>query len=290
MVDMANEPEKTPAQAPETTTPAANTPAPTPVNPPASPGTKALTGEVVPTAEELQEKKVKKAFLEKFKLVKKPNSALPTANGEVPAASADEVAENLYRQLASIKGNDYLVLRIKKKSLLVSMGLLLVLMWVMVVGKQVIEWKKPQWAIWNRNQEQTTQTPAPTGIPTASPQSLMRIRVRNNNDTLGAAQALADFLKGKGYTNIEVADDQQSDYVGIMVIVKPSNKDLQKQLTDLLKDQYTLSSPSAELTADSDFDAVILDGNPAKISPTAKPKASSASAAIRPASASAVTR
>ena len=279
---MANEPEKTPAPA-ETQTPAVT-------NPPTIPEVNKPPAEVVPTAEELQEKKVKKAFLDKFKFVKKPGTGAKAESGETTAASADEVAENLYRQLASLKGNDYFVLRIKKKSLLVSLGLLLVLMWVMVVGKQVIEWKKPQWAFWNRDQNQTVQMPSPTPVPTVPPQAIYRIRVRNNNDTAGAAQTLADFLKVKGYTNIEVVDDQQSDYVGIMVIVKPSQKDLQQQLTTLLNEQFVLASPSAELTADSDFDAVILDGNPAKPMPTAKPKAASTSAAIQPASTSATTR
>src|SRR5690606_12675040 len=62
---------------------------------------------------ELQEKNVKTAFLEKFKLSKKSNASntaekdASVAEGEVQ--SAEVMAEALYRQLNEVKKNEYLL-------------------------------------------------------------------------------------------------------------------------------------------------------------------------------------
>lgn len=235
------------------------------------------------TKAELQEKTVKKAFLEKFGFHKKEKGGDKAGNLSSTEAkgSPEAIAETLYKELSTIKGNDYLVLRVRKKMFVTLMGVLVFLMWAVLLGRIGIERYKPEWAVWNQAVMDQAILESVMPAPTAAAEALVRIRVRDNSGVDGAGQSLVDYLIASGYTTIELAADEGSDYSGLMVVVKPNQNTLREQLEGLLRERYITSSPSAELTADSDFDAVILYGegvdmvasNSALATPTVAPSA-----------------
>jgi hypothetical protein len=237
----------------------AASPAPKPAGPPAA------ETEAKPAAAQVPEIKSKKSFFSRFRFSKKAvkEAGGGAVNGEAKEVTPEQTAENIYKQLAEIKSDEYFVWRVKKNSFLVFLGIMIVLMWLVVLLKPVIEKYQPGWVFWNPNlntQQNQNSLTAPAPAIEASPSARFKIRVRNNSSTAGAAQDLAERLGKAGYTDVEVVDDQKSEYAGVFIITKPNGTELQKQLSAVLNDAYPLSSPSAELTMDSDFDAVILFG------------------------------
>ncbi len=210
---------------------------------------------------ENEEKKVKKAFLEKFKLVKhsdKANGDEAKSTSAEETHSAEVMSETLYKQLNEVNKNQYFIFRIKKRAFILGFGILITLMWVVVGVMSLIEWKAPHMAFWNRpTQEQVTlqETPSPTLIPPD-----IRIRVRNHLNATVSAQAIVTLLADNGYPGAELIDDPESDYQGLVVVTKPEDAELRQELEKILSELYVVSSPSAELTQDSDFSAVILFG------------------------------
>lgn len=210
-------------------------------------------------AVELQETKVKQAFLDKFKVKKKKGEAGKEKDEEQTQDPTQDAAEAIYKELAEIKGADYWVIRIRKKTVLLISGLAIFLMWVVILGGWAVERYKPEWAFWNP-QSETTQELVPTATP--APEALIKIRIRDNHSDPQIAQAIRDRLQSSGFTQMELVDDHESDYVGIMIITKVSDPKVKQKIETILAETYPISSPSAELTEDSDFGAVILVGDP----------------------------
>lgn len=208
---------------------------------------------------EVQEKKVKQAFLDRFKRKQKqkadPHADEGTNKTEL---SAEQTAQAIYKELAQLKGSDYWVFRIRKKTLLLLAGFGIVIMWMAILGGYLVKTYKPEWVFWDI-QGETLVEKGPTATP--APEALIRIRIRDNHTDPQVSQAITELLHNKGYQQVETVDDHASEYSGIMIVTKREAIELNQLMNSLLKENYTLSSPSAELTEDSDFQVVILVGN-----------------------------
>lgn len=216
------------------------------------------------TDSELQEKKVKRAFLDRFRRSKKKSD---TDDGVEPSykteASPDGVAEELYRNLAEIKGNEYFVFRTKKKTVLIVVGVLVLLMWLVPLSKWAIETYVPQYAFWNPElveQVKESRVEVAEEVVEEVVEDVFRIRIRNNSQIENAAQDMSDFLMENGFVYVEVVDDPESDYEGVFIVTKPGDDESRSKVEAVLTERYELASPSAELTEDSDFQVVILFG------------------------------
>ena len=152
--------------------------------------------------------------------------------------------------------NDYWHLKFRKKTVLISGGILILGLWIGWAAQRFIN---------NENRSSLSlkgiflkvEKTEPTAAPTPVPEIMIRIRYPLTELATGAAE-LAESLKSEGYTGVETVWDQESEYQGIFVISKPSELALRDKLEGFLASRFTLASPAAELTADSDFDAVIL--------------------------------
>jgi hypothetical protein len=208
-----------------------------------------------PKPEDLQEKKVKMAFLERFKLSKKDKSAEKTPqeiNTQPP--STESVAKELYKQIADIKDEEYITFRFRKKSFLLLLGFLVALMWLYPLGRhgaqQVAEggigslWSKPA-------ESEISQGSTDATYP-------YRVRIRNHNVSDEEAEKMQSLFIEEGFAFVEVVPDPESEYDGVTIITKAQGATVRELITGLLAETYSLASPSAELTDDSDFDAVIL--------------------------------
>lgn len=208
-----------------------------------------------PKPEDLQEKKVKMAFLERFKLSKKDKGDQKGGEDTTPqSTSTESVAKELYRQIADIKDEEYVTFRFRKKSFLLLLGFLVALMWLYPLGRygarQVAE--QGLGSLWSKPAESETRD---TNTQFAYP---YRVRIRNHNVSDEDAEKMQAIFTGEGFAFVEVVPDPESEYDGVTIVTKAQAEAVRELITGLLADTYSLASPSAELTDDSDFDAVIL--------------------------------
>jgi len=109
-----------------------------------------------------------------------------------------------------------------------------------------------------------TQVPA-TPTPEASPtpelsRADLSLEVLNGVGAPGAAGDGQDYLEGLGYENIEVGNAGSYDYDQTEVSIKESKDEYLQMLIDDLEGEYTVSSESAYLEEDYDYDAKIILG------------------------------
>jgi hypothetical protein len=207
------------------------------------------------SADELDERKVKRAFIDKFRR-KKNATASPeqTSTPNTTNTTSDIVAEQIYSQIAENKERDYWTLKFRKKHALVVLGFLLVAGWVFMVANLILTQRGISMP-WQQVSEPVASDSAQL---TVDPQALQKIRIRNIIGDEQGAIALALWLKTNGFEAVEVIEDTESDFKGVAVVVKPGDDTTRKDLETLVSQMYQTSSPSAELTVDSDFSAVIL--------------------------------
>lgn len=207
------------------------------------------------SADELDERKVKRAFIDKFRR-KKNSSPSPeqTSTPNTTNTTSDVVAEQIYSQIAENKERDYWTLKLRKKHALVVLGLVLVVGWVLMVANLILTQRGISMP-WQQVSEPVASDAAQL---TVDPQALEKIRIRNIIGDEQGAIALALWLKNNGFEAVEVIEDTESDFKGVAVVVKPGDDTTRKELETLVSQMYQTSSPSAELTVDSDFSAVIL--------------------------------
>jgi len=109
----------------------------------------------------------------------------------------------------------------------------------------------------------TRVPPSPT--PQASPtpdldRSDLSIEVLNGSGEPGVAGDAEELLEDLGYELIETGNADSYDYDQIQVSVKESNKDYLQLLLNDLKDEYSISSESAFLEEDYEYDAQVIIG------------------------------
>lgn len=120
--------------------------------------------------------------------------------------------------------------------------------------------------------EETSPTPKASGTPAATPttasvdkttgldRSKLSVSVKNGSGIVGAASKMSDYLKGLGYDVTSVGNADNFDYENISISI---NSDFSKYLSLLKSDigkQYTVGSTSADLSASSSADAVVIIG------------------------------
>ena len=79
----------------------------------------------------LEESEVKQAFIKRFKKKKKADPKTKTE--PTPVRNNKDLAEKLYRDIAKTKGKEFLVIRLKKRSLLFVGAVFIIIMWKQVL-------------------------------------------------------------------------------------------------------------------------------------------------------------
>lgn len=126
-----------------------------------------------------------------------------------------------------------------------------------------------------------TPTPTPTGgsptpksSPTPSPRptlnpvdpasgldrSDLSVEVKNGGGVAGAAGKASDFLKNLGYKVISVGNADNFDYQSIVIEVKSAKSSFLSLLKKDLSASYTIGTTSADLSATSSADALVIVG------------------------------
>lgn len=218
--------------------------------------------EPVVSEKAIAEQEVKQAFLKRFRRKKEIKSS-KEAKKTTEVVNTDDLAEKLYRDIAKTQRKEFVVLRVRKRTLLFAGGVLLVLMWLLPLIRWFVSagFSKP---VIQKVVEEVKTEVSPTSVPVEAVDNRINdtgimIRIRDNGGE-GMAQSLQTHLLSKGYLNVELIDDHGSQYTGLGVVVKPNAIDLREEVESIIGDKYDIASPSAELTEDSEVDALVLFG------------------------------
>lgn len=109
-----------------------------------------------------------------------------------------------------------------------------------------------------------TPTPTPAPTPTPTPASVSRadikLQVLNGGGTPGSAGKAKSFLEDKGYTVENVGNTDEYTYDETEIHGKPGREAYLEMLKTDLSDEYTIGTASADLPADSPYDAQVIVG------------------------------
>lgn len=111
-------------------------------------------------------------------------------------------------------------------------------------------------------------TPTPTLVPTINPvdkqsgldRSKLTIEVQNGSGVVGAAKKAADALKALGYIISSTGNADNYDYINLTIQVKTGKSNFLSLLQKDLGSSYTIGTASANLTATSSADALVIVG------------------------------
>ncbi len=106
---------------------------------------------------------------------------------------------------------------------------------------------------------QASPTPEATPTPELS-RADFSLQVLNGSGEPGAAGDAEELLETKGYEDITAGNADSYDYDQTEVKIKESKKEYLELLLNDLKDDYSISSESAYLEEDNDYDAQIIVG------------------------------
>ena len=212
------------------------------------------------TASNIEEKQSLASNPEKTSLEKRSLLAriFPRRSKPAPSTSQDDPNNQLYEEIIKSHQSEYLILKVRKRLILWILGLGVVVMWFSFFFSDHLN------SLFVRSSE-----PDPVAVeqsvsvsePTIAMADVFdyRVRVRSRLDPVGA-QSAHDLLVDQGVVYVEVVEDPESEYEGVSVITKQDGDAIRSDIETLLSQAYSLSSPSAVLTDDSDFDAVVLYG------------------------------
>ena len=117
-----------------------------------------------------------------------------------------------------------------------------------------------------------TNTPSPSPTlkpePTVNPvdkstgldRNKLTIEVQNGSGVVGAAKKAADALKALGYVISSTGNADNYDYSNVTVQVKSGKSNFLSLLQKDLGSSYTVGTASADLTATSSADALVIVG------------------------------
>lgn len=115
-------------------------------------------------------------------------------------------------------------------------------------------------------------TPEPTIAPTAKPtvnpidqatgldRSTLSVEVQNGSGEFGAASKASEVLKAFGYRIVATANADNFNYENVIIKVKNDKNNFMDLLKKDLGFNYTIGSSSADLSASSSADAIVIIG------------------------------
>jgi len=113
------------------------------------------------------------------------------------------------------------------------------------------------------NKKTSTLTPQQTTTPSPTPtleRSDLTVKVLNGSGTKGVAGEAQTFLEGLGYEGVETGNASSYDFEETVVSIKKDKKEYLDMIVKDLSEKYKVSSESATLNEDSDFDVEITVG------------------------------
>ncbi|MDP3987917.1 MAG: LytR C-terminal domain-containing protein [Candidatus Levybacteria bacterium] len=106
----------------------------------------------------------------------------------------------------------------------------------------------------------TKPKPNPVDKSTGLDRGKLNVSIQNGSGTVGIANKASDILKGLGYHVVSIGNADNFNYENVTLMVKPSASKYLSLLEKDLLDQYKIGSTSADLSASSSADAIVIIG------------------------------
>ncbi len=103
-------------------------------------------------------------------------------------------------------------------------------------------------------------TPTATPTPVAMDKDALKVQVLNGGGKTGAAGKMKELLTTKGYKVANTGNTEEYTFEKSEVHVKPALSANLTEITDDLKEDYTVGESAADLPADSTYDVQIIVG------------------------------
>lgn len=263
------EPAPKASEAPATPTP------PTPAAPPVadvpdevdkSTEPKLITSEKVEIAQAAKIEKKPGLFKRLFKRKQKePKTDVKSESpaSEKPPLSQQEMSAKLAqlidKQIAENSSGEFLVLRIRKQYFLLLVGVAILVMWLVALGKPDISALKSRFAHLTSKQNASQKTPEGSPAAEIAPQKL-KVRIRYVESQQNQVEAITAALVALNLEVVDAVVDPTLTEVGYQFIAKPEHESVVAGVSAALSESFPVASSSSQLSADSDFDGVFIVG------------------------------
>jgi hypothetical protein len=213
----------------------------------------------------------KKAFLGIFKKKMPPAEPVVSAPAVDPSTSqltTEALASMVEDKLHKMNGDDFLIIKINKTAFFVLGGVLILSLWLQpliqhspgifeqVKMKAAAIFTKPAPEVEQSQPEEVVSPDVESG------KKLVRVRMWSDNEEEGLfVESLLREVEGLSYS---IVIDPEVSGEDLTIAVRDEDVELQTQLMELFTTHYEISSTSAVLSADSDFQASILIGKNAR--------------------------
>lgn len=102
-----------------------------------------------------------------------------------------------------------------------------------------------------------TLSPAPTSTTAKSD---LKVSVQNGSGLTGAAAKASDTLKAAGFNVVSTGNADNSDYTGVTIQIKNSQKSHLGAVESALSKDYTVGSTTADLPESTSYDVLVIIG------------------------------
>jgi len=126
--------------------------------------------------------------------------------------------------------------------------------------------KEEEPAIVNQEESIPTEIPVPTATPepveplTEEEKTEMSVQILNGTGIPGRATIARARLESAGWGEVEVDNADNYDYVESEIQVKPGSGEIFTSLKEDMEEYYQVASGSFELSANSEYDAIVILG------------------------------
>lgn len=224
-----------------------------------------ITSEKIDTAQPAKiEKKpglLKRLFKRKSKSDKSEKNN--SSKEEKPALSQQEMSAKLAqlidKQIAENNSGDFYVLRIRKQHFLLLAGLAILIMWMLALVRPDFDSVK---GVISKIIPRDATSEMTTSDPETQQQELkkLQVRIKYIEDQQNQVETVRNALSDLNFEVIDSVVDPTISEIGYHIVVKPDHQDIAASMSAALSDQFTIATDSAQLSADSDFDAVFILG------------------------------
>ena len=167
----------------------------------------------------------------------------------------NELAKEIKEQ-ESLPTSNYFTFKVPKSLPLLLLGLFVLSLWLILLSGffQDKSSSQPNGEISKSNAEMISER----ANRNASESAALRARIRDSSSSAsGQAEKLAEQIRALGI-EVEILKDNTTNNDQIQVITKLEKESEGKKIIDLIQASYKISSSSAQLSPDSDFDILIL--------------------------------
>ncbi len=222
-----------------------------------------ITSEKVEVTQQAKLEKKPGLFKRLFKRKQKPSAKPESEPNTQPALSQQEMSAKLAqlidKQIAENSSGDFFVIRLRKQYFLLLLGVAIIFMWLVALGKPDVSLVK-HWIKQLVPQQQAVPTPPESSTSAEVTPRALKVRIKYMQSQQNQVEAISATLASLNLAVVDAVVDPALTEKGYHFIAKSQHQALVASVAAALSPHYSLATQSAELSQDSDFDGVFIIG------------------------------